>query len=214
MSEQANLDQISALLPIDFFPLKIDLHAFDKKGLKKKHQLPHFDALVDENAFANVAIGWDFTGLCFQIDLKTPFKDCFFPDYRKGDSVELFIDTRDGKSARSVSRFCHHFLFLPQNVGGVQAQEITHFRGEERREHCPPEKIKLDIEFESRGYTYHIFIPSLCLYGYDPASFERLGFSYRINKVGKGVQHFALSSRYLAVEQQPSLWSTMEMKSS
>lgn len=210
MNETAHLDHISPLLPIDFFSCHLELHEVEKK-VQKKHLLPHFDALLDEDPFARVSMGWNRSGLLFQIEMLTPFKDCFFPEYRKGESVELFIDTRDNKSARSISRFCHHFVFLPQAVEGVQAQEMTPFRGEEKHELCAAEKLHVDVQFQSKGYTYHIFLAADCLYGYDPSAFQRLGVAYRINQGGKRSQHLAPSSRYLALEHQPSLWSTMEM---
>jgi len=207
-----NLDQISPLLPVDFFSVGLDLHGVDQKGLKKKHNLPHFKPLLDEIAFADVAIGWTLDGIVCRVDVGTSFKDCQFPDYRRGDSVELFIDTRDGKASGFVTRFCHHFVFLPKEVDGIQKQEVTHFRAEERHELCDAEKLLAHTEFGNSSYQLDIFIPSECLHGYDPTSFERLGFAYRINRAHGKAQHFCLSSRSVQIEQQPSLWSSMEMK--
>lgn len=210
---EATLDQISPLLPIDFFHIVHDLHFLEKKGsLGKQHQLADFSSFLFETSFAKVAMGWNGAGLSFAVHVGRPFQECFFPEYRKGDSVELFIDTRDLKSAGFLTRFCHHFVILPRAVEGIQAQEVTHFRSEESHELCDADKIELVADFQKSRYELQIFIPSECLHGYDPASFERLGFTYRINRWGGEGQHFAVSSSYLAIEQQPSLWSTLHMR--
>lgn len=139
-------------------------------------------------------------------------KSVFFPEFRKGDSVELFIDTRAMKNAGFPTRFCHYFVFLPKPVDEISAQEITNFRTDDRHELCDSEKLQTSVSCKSQSYLLQIFIPLECLHGYDPSSFDRLGFSYRINRLSKDPQHFAISSDYLAVENQPSLWSTMHMR--
>lgn len=210
---EENLDQISPILPIDFFSIELDLHPAEwKKPLKKKHILPDFSELLFEDLFAHVSMGWHEKALFFEIDVKKPFEECFFPEFRKGDSVELFIDTRAMKNAGFLTRFCHHFVFLPKPIDDVVAQEITSFRTDDRHELCNGEKLQCKATFKSRSYFLEISLPLECLHGYDPSSFDRLGFTYRINRPSKDPQHFAVSSEYLAIENQPSLWSTMHMR--
>lgn len=195
MTEET-LDHISPILPIDFFTVQIDLQ-------KKKRLLPDFSDLLSEDPFAQVSMGWEQTGLSFEIDVKQPFAE--------GDSVELFIDTRDLKTAGFITRFCHHFVILPKAMDGIIAQEITAFRTDDRHELCDGSAIEVKSEFQKRGYTLNIFIPAECLHGYDPSSFERLGFTYRINRFGGDPQHFAVSSDYFNIEKEPSLWSSMSL---
>lgn len=210
---EESLDHVSPILPIDFFQIQLDLrHAEGKKELSRKHALPDFSDLLYEDPFAKVSMGWSHKGLIFEIKVDKGFEDCFFPEYRKGDSVEIMIDTRDLKAAGFLTRFCHHFVFLPKEVDGVIAQEVTAFRTDDRHEHCDPEKLLVKGEFKSRSYTLDLFIPSECLHGYDQSSFERLGMTYRINRPKGDPQHFAVSSDYLAIESQPSLWSSMLME--
>jgi hypothetical protein len=207
---EETLDQISPILPVDFFAVTCDLH--EGKMLKKKHILPDFSELLYEDSFAKVFFGWDRGGLSFEIQVEKPFEECYFPEYRKGNSIELFIDTRDLKSAGFLTRFCHHFVILPKPVDGILAQEVTAFRTDDRHELCDPDKIQIKTALERRNCKLEIFLPSECLHGYDPSSFDRLGFTYRINKVEKNPQHFALSSDYLAIENVPSRWASMQMR--
>lgn len=210
---EETLDQISPLLPIDFFRITLDLLPYEEQ-LKKKHLLPHFDDLLYEAPFATVMMGWDQKGLYFEIDVRQIVDVCYFPNVRRGDSVELFIDTRDLKTASFTTRFCHHFVFLPKEVDGMMAAEVTHFRTEDRHELCDEKKLVVRLDYGKKNYTMKILIPAECLEGYDPSSFNRLGFAYRINRPGGDPQHLALSSDYLAIESEPSLWTSMEMRES
>lgn len=180
--------------------------------MKKGHLLPDLSELLYEDPFAKVHMGWNEDGLTFDIGVEKPFEECFFPEYRKGDSIELFIDTRALKSASFLTRFCHHFVFLPKPIEEVVAKEVTNFRTDDSHELCDERKLKMTSEFKKRSYFLQIYLPSECLHGYDPTAFDRLGFTYRINRVGGDPQHFAISSDYLAVEKEPSLWSTMQLR--
>lgn len=206
---EENLDHLSPILPIDFFSAQIELHCAEKGGLKKKHALPDFSHLLSEESFATVSMGWEKKGLLFSIEVRHPFMDAFYPEFHRGDSVELFIDTRDLKTAGFLTRFCHHFVILPKPVEGITAQEITAFRTDDRHELCDSSLLGVKGDFQKRSYSLDIFIPAECLHGFDPSSFDRLGFTYRINRVGGDPQHFALSSDYFAIEKEPSLWSSM-----
>lgn len=208
---EETLDQISPILPIDFFRVTLDLVPYGG-ALKKKHLLPHFEDLLYEVPFAVVKMGWDRKGLYFEFDVHKKVDECFFPNVRRGDSVELFIDTRDLKSASFNTRFCHHFVFLPKEVDGVMAEEVTRFRTDDKHELCAAEKLVVRLDYERKSYTMKILIPSECLEGYDPASFDRLGFAYRINRPHADPQHLTLSSDYIAIESEPSLWTSMEMQ--
>lgn len=210
---EETLDQISPILPIDCFQLTLPLHPFDakKEGWRKKHRLPNLSGLLCESSFAEISMGYSARGLFFHIAVDKPFEDCSFPDYRKGDSVEIFVDTRDMKSAEVPTKFCHHFVFLAGQADGVQAREVTAFRTDDRRDLCDAEKLKVKTELKRRGYSLDLFIPADCLEGYAPDRFDRLGFTYRINRPDGEAQHFAISSDYLAIEKEAKRWSSMQL---
>ncbi len=199
----ASLDDISALLPSSCFAFELPLYPTEKKReLKKRHLLPDFSELADEISFATMHAGYSEEGVRFDVEVSKPFEDIH-------DSVELFIDTRAMKNAGFPTRFCHHFLIFPQAVDGIIAQEITRFRTEDAHPLCNPDDLKVHGEVGRRKWAVQIFIPSQCLHGYDPTAFKKMGFAYRINRQGGEPQHFTLSSRYIAIEQHPSLWSTL-----
>ena len=210
---EESLDQISPILPIDFFTVTYGVQEGEwKKGCQKKHRLPDFSDFLYENSFVHVRMGWNQKGLMFTVEIEKPFEECFFPEFRKGDSVELWIDTRDLKSAGFVTRFCHHFVFLPKPIENIQTKEVTTFRTEDRHELADLSECFVHSEFFRKSYQMEIALPSECIYGYDPVSFDRLGFAYRINGVKKEPNHFTVSSEYLHVEQHPNRWASLQLR--
>lgn len=215
-------EEFVPLTPVNFFQISADCNyippAKDKKfpnitkANSSKFQLPDTSKLCSEDSFAEVSLGWNEEGLEAYIRVDNPFKRAFYPDVERGDSVELFIDTRDVKTAGFNTRFCHHFFFLAEGVEGHFAGEITRFRTEDTHPLCDPSELKVKSLVQSSGYTLNIFIPSHCLYGYDPDQFKRLGFSYRINRADGFPQHFTVVTEDFPVEQQPSLWGSLILK--
>lgn len=158
-------------------------------------------------------MGWNSEGLYFACEVSTPFQDVFYPEVSRGDSLELFLDTRDVKTSGYNTKFCHHFFFLPQEINSIKAGEITRFRTEDAHDLCDPKELQLHSALLKNGYSLKIFIPSQCLYGYDPEQFNRFGFTYRVNRLGGKPQHFAAVTDEFAIEQQPSLWSSVALVS-
>ena len=194
------------LLPVDFFNISVDV------ALGKKVELPDTSELLAEEAFAEMEITLEKEGISLFALIKKPFEECFYPEYEKGDCLELFFDTRDLKTAGFMTRFCHHFLILPTEVQGITSREITRFRTEDSHPLCDPLEIEVKPNFASSKYSLDIFIPASCLHGYDPNSFNRLGFTYRFNRYQGEPQNFSLSSHTYNIAQQPSLWATLQIK--
>lgn len=202
------------ITPISFFSVSAMCRRrreSSKSSLGTPYRLPRLGALCGENPFAAVALAWDRDGLAATINVDKAFEGAFFPDIQKGDSVEFFIDTRDSKIAGFNSRFCHHFFFLPKEVDGHIAGEITRFRTEDVHEWCDSKDLQVTANHSDNSYSLDIFIPAHCLHGYDPDQCDRLGFTYRINRPGQEPQHFAVCSRDYQVEQQPSLWASLRL---
>lgn len=203
-----------SLTPVNFFALECDCHSLPKKGTYPSfatHTIPSTSRLCHEHSFAKVAMGWNEAGLFFQIYVGQPPVRSSSSDIHKGDSIELMIDTRDVKTAGFNTRFCHHFFFLPKAVEGQQAGEMTHFRTEDRHPLCDSNLLVCQTQAHAKDYTMKIFIPSQCLYGYDPKQFDRLGFTYRINRANGKPQHFSVVSQDYQIEQQPSLWASIRL---
>ncbi len=210
----SELEKKISLLPLSFYAFSVDCHYLkNKENLYKldNYSLPSTGLFFQEETFAKVSMGWNEEGIYLLIAFKIAFKQSFFPEIEKGDSVELFFDTRDIKSSGFNTRFCHHFFFLPQAFEGRQAGEMTHFRTEDRHELCDFSLLKCQTTFAAKNYKMAIFIPKEALHGYDPIQFDRLGFSYRLHRAKGTAQHFSVSSEEFMVEQQPSLWSSVKL---
>lgn len=215
-------EEFVPLTPINFFQISADCMylptAKEKKfpsltkALAQKYLLPNTAELCSEISFADISLGWNEEGLEAYIHVHQPFKRAFYPDVERGDSIELFIDTRDVKTSGYNTRFCHHFFFLAEGVEGHFAGEITKFRTEDVHLLCDSNELKVKSLVQSNSYALNIFIPSHCLYGYDPDQFSRLGFSYRINQSDGFSQHFTVVTEDFPIEQQPSLWGSLVLK--
>lgn len=207
-------DEFTPLSPINFFQITADCKHTDSEinpNRYKPYLLPNTSDVSNEEYFADVAMGWHREGIELLVNIREPFHQAYYPDVSRGDSVELFFDTRDVKTSGFNTRFCHHFFFLPEAIDGQIAGEITRFRTEDVHELCDPKELKVRAQFKKNGYLLNISIPSHSLYGYDPEQFDRLGFSYRINRAGRASQHFSVLTEDYQIEQQPSLWSSLRL---
>jgi hypothetical protein len=203
-----------SLNPLHFFAISCDcryLPIKERFPSLSSYSLPTTQPLTGEEAFAKIAMGWNEEGLAWQIEVNEPVSQCTYPKVDAGDSVELFIDTRDIKTSGFNTRFCHYFFFLPEAMEGISAGEKTHFRTEDSHPLCDSKDLVLETAVKRKFYTMKIFIPSHCLHGYDPKQFDRLGFTYRINRQGGEPQHFSVLSKEYQIDQQPSLWGSLKL---
>jgi hypothetical protein len=168
--------------------------------------------MLGEESFADLYCGWSEERLAFACDVHLPFTRVIEGDFRKGDSLELFIDTRDLKSKGVISRFCHHFVFTPGELQGFHGREVTRFRNEDIHRLCHPEDLQVEVDIQAKGYRLDIEIPTQCLFGFDPVASPRIGFTYRLNRSGGAPQHFAVSSEEYAIEQHPATWGTFKLE--
>jgi hypothetical protein len=193
--------------PLDFFQVKLKAACFEGKFLKG-HVLPS----LDDATIAKVSMGWSAQGLHFLIESRYPMNEVLFPDFTRGDVVELLIDCRDNKQSYHLSRFCHHFVCFnaPIEHEGkpVYGVEVTRFRGEDTHPICSPEKIEVESHSSKK---FSIFLPRDILVGYEPEQFPRIGFSYCVRTHTELQQTFGASNEDFAVEQQPSLWTSVDL---
>lgn len=211
--------EIIPLNPVHFFGMSVDCHFVKgKKGmtLPKDYLLPNLSRFHGDLNFAEVALGWNQEGIFGSVFVSGSFEIALYPDYLAGDAVEIFIDTRDRKTAGFPTRFCHHFFFLPAPVqtedGDVVAAEVTHFRTDDRHELADAAKLYVATEKVKKQTVLNFFIPAECLHGYDPKEFDRLGFNYCISKKKRdSAQFFSASGEDFTIEQHPFLWASLKL---
>jgi hypothetical protein len=214
------MEDLVPFTPVNFFQLHcncsyVPRQAKDHFGLNAgnftKYLLPDTSALTHEDAFADVALGWNEEGLEIYARINQPFQKSSYPQLERGDSLEVCVDTRNIKTSGYNTRFCHHFFCLAEHNDSRQCGEITKFRTEDTHELCNPNDLKALATFKKSYYILQFFIPSHCLFGYDPEQVNMLGFTYRINRSGGRSQHFSVTSEDYQFEQQPSLWANVRL---
>lgn len=210
------LEELIPLEPVHFFAFQLDCHYVKAGRLDQGHFLPDLSSFHEGSSFASVALGWHDKGIYVQAHVNGAFDQPDFPNFAEADSIELFFDTRDVKTTGFTTRFCHHFYFLPdpmQTSSGedVHAGEMTRFRTDDVHPLCDPSLLEVTSVKEKRKRVVHIFIPSESLHGYDPTQFDRLGFTYRINRIDGSKQHFSASGADFSIESQPSLWASLKL---
>lgn len=206
-------DDLPSLSPVQFFGITSDcLYVRGLLKPDKHHLLPSTADLLAEEPFADVYAGWNVEKITFYFSVNVPFQKIGEGDVRRGDSIEIFIDTRDLKTKGAISRFCHHFVFFPAESQNFYGREVTRFRSDDMHRLCHPEDLHVVPHLDQTSYRMLIEIPAHCLHGYDPLSFSRLGFTYRINRTGAPSQHFAVSSEEYVIEQHPATWGTLKLQ--
>jgi hypothetical protein len=199
---------------LNFFDLKIDLmkYASREKLFSKKYLLPSFSKLLDEKEFAKVYMAYSEKGLYFIFDIAYPFTKVYFPDYKRADSVEIFIDTRSLKTKGYITKFCHHFVFFAEDIKKHKAHEITKFKADDMHKLCLSEDLLVKSIIKPKSYLLDIFIPGFCLYGYNLQEIDTISFTYRINRYQMPSQDFGLSSREHVIETSAHLWPVLALK--
>lgn len=205
MKPQALLEFMHPIFPADFFCCHVDVFV-------KETVLPDLSIHLAQESFARVSLSWSEDSLKGTVLVKDPLGDSFFPDYQKGDAIEIFIDTRDNKKAGFASKFCHQFVFFPKEIEGSYGREITKFRSEDSHPLCDASLLSVKVELSKESYLLTFTLSKEELYGYDPTELTKLGFAYRIYR-GKGKEQcFPFSAKSFDPLQNPSLWASLSLK--
>lgn len=204
------MDKIVRISGLNFFSFVIPVFQKSAKKLTdKKYKLANLTEYKQTDPLEAVYCEYEEKGIRFHFCLAYPFQESKETDYRKGDSIELFLDTRDNKKSVGITKFCHHFVFFPDSK---QGKEITRFRLEDRHDFCDPEALEVKSTFDKNSFSIEVFIPSYCLHGYDPNQFDRIGFCYRINRYKEEPIAFSALTEEFAIEKSPSIWASLQFK--
>ncbi|MBB63880.1 MAG: hypothetical protein CMO81_02330 [Waddliaceae bacterium] len=205
------MEESLELSVLNFFSLSTEVR-YAPSGIKNLNQhycLPNSAEISGEEEFVDWRMAWTDEGLLCDVKVEQPvgYVDAKRP--RDGDSIELFIDTRDFKGAGYNTKYCHHFFFLPKKADGAVAGEITNFRSDDAHDLCDPLLLFCDTKIQANTYQMRIHIHRDALVGFNP-EFGRIGFSYRVNCFQGPTQHFSVTSTdVVKIEEQPSLWASL-----
>lgn len=156
-------------------------------------------------------LGWHEEGIGFQMQLE---KKATAPT--SGNRVDLFLDSRDRKEVRGLSRFCHHFRFaLPDGNSRIfmdgSGSEITHLVGNEQRPLALPTQLPAICRADQTTVILRCWIPATALYGFDPDQFEFIGFHFSC--CWAGVAHsYSSSSGDINSILSPALWTSLRLQ--
>jgi hypothetical protein len=196
-----------ALHPIDLFEIEHDIPYFEKRPKSfDEYRLEDVSDFYYESKFADVGLFYNKEGIGGYFQVDEPFSDAVYPDFQKGDALELFICTRDLKSKTTSSPFCHHFVIFPTQVTNFTSKELTHFRQDDARALSDPCPIWIQSDFRKKEYITEFFIPKSALYGFEEME-KSIRFTYVIHAPKKGAQYFSVSYENFNIPQMPALWA-------
>ncbi len=182
-----------------------------EKGIKAPYLIPSVATLLAEDPFYALGICWSLEGIKLFLRVDSKFGGSFFPDVEKGDGIEVFIDTRSNATSSVIHKYCHHFVFLPKEVDGVQAAEITRFKSDDRHDPAPFESFTVRSVLKGKCIDMEITIPEISLFGYNPDQVRKIGFACRVHRSSGSPGHFPLSEVDFKLKICPALWARMQL---
>jgi len=175
--------------------------------------VPPLVTLEGEEPFADVYWAWneDYFFLAVDVPNRRGRLHCDAEQWWKYDGLRLCLDTRDVRSNKRATRFCHFFYFLPTGGGPARRSPIAGTHRMSRALEPPPpvdtSRIKLGVRIGASGYALEAAVPTDCLFGWDPLEHARLGIFYKVKDTVLGAQHLTVTDE-LGWNTDPSTWAT------
>lgn len=214
----------SSLIPQAFwFRVALDCRRLDGMpkdktrllDLPESCTLPSFRQLDHPIDWARVRAAWSPEGLGFSFELTEKVGQISSGESNliAGDSVTLWIDTRDTRTIHRATRFCHRFHFAISSVSGTKSLKVTASQKEIARAQAdaptaPSGSISARAERILNGWRLEVFLAAAALSGYDPETNRRLGFNFEINDADRGAVNLGVG-REFPIGEDPSLWGTL-----
>lgn len=217
---------MSPILPPAFFfrfaiavPFQEDVPR--KRGsllnLPESCRLPRVNLSEREPVFGDVRMAWNQKGVGISVEVrgKTMPLAGTVDAPAQSDGLQIWIDTRNTQTIHRASRYCHHFCLLPgedKKTLTPRAIELPIARAREERPLAESKDLLTQAQRRSDGYTLEAWLPAKSLVGYDPDSNPQLGFYYLLQDAELGQQVLTVGPEF-PFDQDPSLWSTLELVS-
>jgi hypothetical protein len=210
-----------------------------EEPLEESYRLAGLAELEGRAALADVRAAWSEQGLvfCVIVQGKSQPPWCRSSKIEDSDGLQVWIDTRDVHNVHRAGRFCHRFIFLPEDKkgSGVFVTEHPQNRlGKSSGKRLPtpflashaeclpihrakelPHPVRQGVlqarcRLQTDGYLLEAFIPAEALTGFDTVEHPRLGFTYAVIDRELGEQTFGVGSP-MPYQEDPSLWATLEL---
>lgn len=204
--------------PLAFFATSAAILYYPKPALDLSLD-PYLDetfALCSPASFIDsegprVQMGWHEEGLALEMSI-----DAQWSKGLGSDRVELFLDTRDRKEVRIMSRYCHHFAFsladaCKESWKGILGVEQTRLTGSELRPLAHQEQLRAISGCAAGRWRFRSWIPAIALYGFDPDLFNFLGMHTRLTLGGK-TWRFCTTCAEVNAEEQPAMWTSLRLE--
>jgi hypothetical protein len=180
-------------------------------------RLPQTALLDGKTPWAEVRVGWNPNGLAVEVEAEGKL-DAFSNDDRPeaNHGVQLWVDTRDTRNVSRATRFCHRFdakLLRGSGKEGlrVAVQQRPIARAVADAPIGKSQSIESRVERLKNRWRLELFFPSESLHGFDPETNRRLGFAYQVSDPDRGGEFLGVG-REFPVGENPSLWSTLELR--
>lgn len=180
-------------------------------------RLPEASALDGKVCWADVRMAWNPAGLAIQVEASAPLRPGILAERPEGmDGLQVWIDTRDTRDVSRATRFCHRFTArLSEGRGksglSVTVAQKTIARAVADAPTCRPDLPQARAERLRTGWRIELFLPAEALHGFDPETNRRLGFAYQLTTPDRDDQFLGIG-REFPVGENPSLWSTLELR--
>jgi hypothetical protein len=179
--------------------------------------LPVGAKLEGRTPWAEVRLGWNPRGLGVVVQAEGLGDPKLDADRPEGFAdVQLWVDTRDTRDVSRATRFCHRFAAAIRlwELGRKLDVEVTQ-KPIARAIADPPmagsDQIESRADLTRNGWTLEMFLPAQVLNGFDPETNRRLGFAYQVSDHLREDQFLGVG-RDFPIGENPSLWSTIELK--
>jgi hypothetical protein len=178
--------------------------------------LPDWAQLDGHAPWAKVRVAWNAEGLGIAVLANGVSPLQLSPDRPEAFAiVQFWVDTRDTRDVSRATRFCHRFFARVQVTRArrliVDVSQRPIARAQAEAPLCKPELIKARAELGKSGWSLELFLPAQALNGFDADTNRRLGFAYQIADHVREDQFLGVG-REFPVGENPSLWSTLELR--
>ncbi|AMV39321.1 hypothetical protein [Planctomyces sp. SH-PL62] len=179
--------------------------------------IPDLAALDGRSSWASVRVGWNSRGIGITVDADGLGANARTPDRAEGfANVVFWIDTRDTRNVSRATRYCHRFqgrmtLGRDKKTLTAEVEQRPIARATADAPLTSPSLLAHRSELIKKGWRFELFLPAAALHGFDPETNRKLGFAYQISDAEREDQFLGIG-RDFPLGENPSLWSTLELK--